>query len=130
MGISSSAQAWATPFSRGSVHHSESSISTASIFATLAARRIVAALTSLSAMPPILPASTCSLRAAMVVSMSVLGSLRAGSNWWMRPLPPIRRTEFSTLVLTPQGVLLGRRLSNMQPLMLSRILSWSSGYFS
>lgn len=94
----------ATPLLSTSVVNRLNSISTAAISATLAARRIVAALTSLSPMPPILPSLTSSASAATLVSIGTLGSTRACSNTSIFLVPSSTRTASSTDARMPSGL--------------------------
>lgn len=79
IGMSNSAQALATPFSRISVLQRLNSTSTADTVTSLAARRMVSSLHSDNEIPPSLPAFTYSFAARIVISIGVSGSQRAAS---------------------------------------------------
>lgn len=127
-----SAQAAATPFSRGSVDHRLNSTSTAATLVCLTASWIVAAETSDSEMPPILPVSTYSLfRMPNVSDIGRLGSRLAHSNMstffrpfsWVRMLP----TDLCSISGDESGLNLSM---SKPPFMLRTTLSASSGYLA
>jgi len=134
MGMSNSAHVLAMSFVKMSVAQSENSTSTAATLTTFAALRIVAALTSDSETPPILPALTYSFMASSVVSMGTFGSNLAHSNKSRNFFPSSTFKHASMLRLTfsgvPFGALFGlaRPPGLKPPLMDSTTLLASSGY--
>jgi len=130
IGIFSSAQAEAMPFLNGSVVHRLSSTSTAMIFVIAAASRMVVALTSLKATPPILPSSTSFASSPSVSFKGAPGSRLAHSNILILPRGPSIVRQFSTLFLTCSALPFGDRSFSTAPLMLRTTLSASSGNFS
>lgn len=129
MGISKSLQVFTMPFFKAYVHRNDSSISIATILVMFEVSRIVLALTSLRATPPIFPSFTSSAKAGIASFNGTDGSLLAGSNMSIFPLSPSIFKQFLTLSLMYAALPSGFKPGLVPSLTLRTTLSTSSGSF-